>query len=266
MKKNWIPIFLALSLITIRLPSIAQRESETRSIHVFVALCDRQYQGIISSNPVLEDGDRPETNQYWGALYGLKTVFKKDKSWSLLTSEGPVQEGVLERCVFYHPDKRVYMVADAYRGREIKKAIGDFLGSLSGSFTSRLEVRNGQEAVQVGLGANADLVVYVGHNGLMDFRLDCDPRRESLESPPDAMMLACKSKPYFEPMMKQLKVMPILWTTGLMAPEAYTLEAAFKGWMNEESSSEVADRAAIAYHRYQKCGLTAAKRLLVSGW
>ena len=45
-----------------------------------------------------------------------------------------------------------------------------------------------------------------------------------------------------------------------------TLEAALEGWLKGESDEAVRDRAAKAYHQYQKCGLRAARRLLVAGW
>ena len=48
---------------------------------------------------------------------------------------------------------------------------------------------------------------------------------------------------------------------GFMAPEAYTLEAALSGWLRGEAAPAIKDRAARAYHQYQKCGLTAARRL-----
>ncbi|MDX2047801.1 MAG: hypothetical protein SFU87_13505 [Chitinophagaceae bacterium] len=51
-----------------------------------------------------------------------------------------------------------------------------------------------------------------------------------------------------------------------MSPEAYTLEAAIEGWIKNESEEKINERAAIAYNKYQKCGIRAAKKLLVSGW
>ena len=59
---------------------------------------------------------------------------------------------------------------------------------------------------------------------------------------------------------------PLVWTTGLMAPEAYTLKSALDGWIAGENGEEIRDRAAGAYDKYQKCGVRAAHRLLVSGW
>jgi hypothetical protein len=51
-----------------------------------------------------------------------------------------------------------------------------------------------------------------------------------------------------------------------MAPEAYTLKAALNGWVNQESNEKIRERAAAAYHKYQKCGMKGAKALLVTGW
>jgi hypothetical protein len=58
----------------------------------------------------------------------------------------------------------------------------------------------------------------------------------------------------------------LLWTTGLMAPEAYTLKAVLDGWIAGENQQQIRDRAAAAYDKYQKCGLKAAHGLLTSGW
>ena len=74
-------------------------------------------------------------------------------------------------------------------------------------------------------------------------------------------MLACKSQPYFQPRLSQLKSRSVLLTTGFMAPEAYTLEAAVAGWLAGETAEKVRDRAARAYDKYQNCGLGAARGL-----
>ena len=51
-----------------------------------------------------------------------------------------------------------------------------------------------------------------------------------------------------------------------MAPEAYTLKSAIDGWVLHESNDQIRQRAAVAYDKYQKCGLKGARRLLVTGW
>ena len=49
-----------------------------------------------------------------------------------------------------------------------------------------------------------------------------------------------------------------------MAPEAYTIHDAITGYVNGETNDQIRLRAAKAYHKYQKCGLNAAKNLLVT--
>jgi len=108
-------------------------------------------------------------------------------------------------------------------------------------------------------------VVYVGHDGLMDFQLTQTPVKKN-DQPREAIILACASKAYFAAPLRSSGAFPLLWTTGLMAPEAYTLKSALDGWMADESHEQIRDRAAAAYDKYQKCGLRAAHNLFAPGW
>lgn len=58
----------------------------------------------------------------------------------------------------------------------------------------------------------------------------------------------------------------LLWTTGLMCPEAYTIHDALTGYVNKETNEAIRTRAALAYAKYQKCSVSAARNLLVTGW
>jgi hypothetical protein len=80
------------------------------------------------------------------------------------------------------------------------------------------------------------------------------------------IVLACASKAFFGPTLRTTGAEPLLWTTGLMAPEAYTLRAALDGWVPEESAEQIRKRAAGAYAGYQKISQSAAGRLFTSGW
>jgi hypothetical protein len=51
-----------------------------------------------------------------------------------------------------------------------------------------------------------------------------------------------------------------------MAPEAYTLKSALDGWILGESNEQIRERGAQAYAKYQKCGIGAARKLMVTGW
>jgi hypothetical protein len=159
------------------------------------------------------------------------------------------------------------MVADAYKGDKIKETITDFLHAASGNKPETLKVAIKKQNVSLKIGSIADLIAYIGHNGLMDFSLDEEfHRNKSVTNIPDAIMLACYSKNYFSKHIQQSGATPLLWTTGFMAPEAYTLKSAIDGWILKESPKQIRTRAANAYHHYQKCKLDAAKRLFDSGW
>ncbi len=109
------------------------------------------------------------------------------------------------------------------------------------------------------------MVVYVGHDGLMDFSLERTFRGDA-DSKRKLMILACASKQYFGSALRPTGAEPLLWTTNLMAPEAYTLKAALDGWIAGETSEQIRDRAAAAHAKYQKISEKAAIKLFAAGW
>jgi hypothetical protein len=236
-----------------------------RLIHVLVALCDNQYQGIVPVPAKIGNGDDPASNLYWGAAYGVKSFFKKAKDWRQIADlPGPKPE-ILERVVFKHQSQEVYLIADAYRGREIKVCTADFFNFAAGRKAELITLQATSNKLTLHAGGKADLIAYVGHDGLMDFTLAEYPRRVN-DRPRDAIILACASKQYFAEPLRQTGANPLLWTTGLMAPEAYALKAALDGWMLKEDGDTIRRRAAEAYNQYQKCGMRAALNLFSSGW
>ncbi|WP_299214171.1 hypothetical protein [uncultured Aquimarina sp.] len=235
---------------------------QTKTIHVFVALCDNINQGIVPVPKSIGNGQDPKNNLYWGAGYGVKTFFKvKTRDWTLLRSIPSKDSNVLERLLFKHATKDVYMLADAYDGAKIKTSIEDFLKSSNGQIPIQIKEK---ESV-LDFGGGSDLLAYVGHDGLMDFDVNVS-YQESVTKTRDVIILACYSKSYFSPEVKKAKANPILWTTHLMAPEAYTLKAAIDGWVRKESGSQIDERAAQSYHKYQKCGIRGARNLFTTGF
>ena len=107
------------------------------------------------------------------------------------------------------------------------------------------------------------MVCFVGHNGLMDTRI-AETKKPEASHPDCAVVLACRSNPYFSPRLGKLKCIPLITTAGLMAPEAYTLDAIIRSWASGDRPNVTRDKAAAAYAKYQKCSLKAAGRLLVS--
>lgn len=244
----------------IEIPKILNTDfdTETKTIHIIVALCDNKYQGIVPVPKTIGNGQDAKNNLYWGAAYGIKTYFKRSSEWTLV-NQTKMESVILERLVFKHNSKNYFLVADAYNGKNIKDATETFLRSSAGLVKDTLKVKD----KTIGILGNSKLVAYIGHDGLMDFSLQEEFVNIDNEER-DVIILACYSKNYFKPHLQKSNVNPLVWTTGLMAPEAYTIHDAITGYVNDEPNDEIRIRAAKAYHKYQKCGLRAAKNLLVT--
>lgn len=236
-------------------------------VHVVVALCDNVHQGIVPVPAALGNGQDPGSNLYWGALYGLRTYLTRTAGWSAVADLRPGDSRILERRVFRAHLQRgggpvpVYIVADAWDGAFIRDALREFLFMAAGADGDTLSLPRDSRAHRLLLGGQAHLQVYVGHNGLMDFDLPPTIEADETALPRAAMVLACASRPYFRERLLAAGAHPLLMTTGLMAPEAYTLDAAVRTWVTERTTAAVQAAAASAYDRYQHCGLRAARRL-----
>ncbi len=245
--------------------AMAAQNSPLRTVHVFVALADNEHQGIVPVPARLGNGLDSERNLYWGAAAGVKTFFTRSADWALISCTQKPKYAILERCVFKYRTADVYLVADAYRGDEIQQAILDFFDAAAGASAEAVSVPSGPRTLTITARGGANLVAYVGHDGLMDFHLPLIPRKKN-EVHRDAIILACASKQYFADALRTSGAYPLLWTTNLMAPEAYTLKSALDGWIGGESNEQVHEHAAVAYDKYQKCGLRGARRLFATGW
>jgi uncharacterized protein YijF (DUF1287 family) len=230
--------------------------STKKTVHVLVALCDNESQGIVPVPAKLGNGTDPANNLYWGAMYGTKTFLRNSSSWKYLGEQPVPDSNILERIVFKAQSADAYLVADAYRGDRIKKAVEDLLRAAGGNDGKTLQTGG----ASLGLGGKAAVVVYVGHNGLMDVKVEPQERAAS-GRPVPSIVLACKSESYFRARLEALGSRPVLLTTGFMAPEAYTLDAAVRAWLSGSSASEIREQAASAYNAYQRCGMNGARRL-----
>ena len=233
-----------------------------RTVHVFVALCDNKYQGIVPVGKIIGNGQDPDNNLYWGCENGVRTYFKqKSSDWFLVKKEKNISEFILERILFKHKSQDVFLLADAYDGKHIKQTTLDFLSAAAAS--NPISYIHQQDSLY--FGGSSNLTSYIGHDGLMDFSIPVMDR--SIDSSKrEAIILACYSIKYFTPHLKAAGATPLVWTTGLMAPEAYTLHDALSEWVEKRRPEDVRNAAAIAYSKFQKCSIKASRNLLVSGW
>lgn len=223
-----------------------------------VALCDNIYQGIYPVPPQLGNGDKPQNNLYWGAMYGVKTFLQKSKNWEYMGEAEAEDAYVLQRIVFKHKESGAILVADAYQGRKIKNAVADFVDFAAGKKKQEISIAG----KSVNIGGGADFVVYVGHNGLMDFDLDSTPSNS--KSGVDAAIFACYSKQYFKPIIEKAGATAMAYTSGKLAPEGYVVEAAASAWAEGQSKEIIREKAAEAYAKYQKISKGAAMKLFVN--
>ena len=233
-------------------------------VHVIVALCDNENQGIVPVGKKLGNGQEPSDNLYWGAAYGVRSYMTGKGKWKRVKADTLSDTGILERIVLKKSISRsgktvtTYIIAEAWDGSRIKEAMQRFMDMSAGGEGMTLPL-DGTDTIRAG--GEAHLIAYVGHNGLMEFRPDRYPAADTTRPPRSALALACASKPYLLQPLQYAGAHPLLLTTNLMAPEAYSLDAAIAGFVAGKKTDAIHTDVAKAYNTYQKCGLTGAKRL-----
>lgn len=210
-----------------------------KTIGVFVALADNGSQGIVPVAAAIGDGNDPEKNLYWGSAEGLRGVFDKSKQWRLTgKNDNPDEAKVLRTRTYRHVGTGTVLNARAYRGTAIKECIQHF-----------------ETAIQRRL---FDMVVFVGHNGLMDFTLPVPAKPAGQTNGPDCVVLCCKSESYFKARIESAGGRPVLLTTQLMYPGSFILHATAEGWLKGATLAGLRERAGEAYAVNQKLSKKAA--------
>ncbi|MDF1756005.1 MAG: hypothetical protein P1U89_24670 [Verrucomicrobiales bacterium] len=235
MIRTFIPIFSLAVFCT-------SLGAEEKVVRVFVALCDNANQGIAKVNARIGDGDKPADNLYWGCSDGLSRYFQKSAKWKLLKSEKAVSESILERLTFQHRAfGEVTLVAEAYRGSEMKVCLADFFAAVADADTT-----------------DTKLVAFIGHNGLMDRP---DTKTPEGIGKKDVVVLSCLSDSWFAGRLDHLGANRILMTRSLMYPGAFILHDALEGWLRDESKAKIRDRAARAYAGNQKISVKSGRSI-----
>ncbi|MES2660609.1 MAG: hypothetical protein V4689_18430 [Verrucomicrobiota bacterium] len=207
-----------------------------KKVAVFVSLCDNATQGIVPVPAKIGDGNRPETNLYWGCSDGFAGCFRASKTWKLQRKEVPEDKRIFERLVYQHESGNIELTAEAWRGSEIKACLTAFEAAL--------------------VSGNHDLCAYVGHNVLMDGEVP--PPAHKLVKPCDAIVLCCMSENYFKDRLVKLGAKPVILTTQLMYPGSFILRDALPLWAEGRPPEELRQAAAAAYSRNQGISKKAA--------
>lgn len=236
------------------------RPAPARVVHALVALCDNATQGIQKVPAKIGNGDDPDSNLYWGCSDGLRAYFKKSASWRLVESRREAPPAVvLERCVFKHKTRDVWLVAHAYRGAEMKACLTAFLEASAGLRAEPVEVKDGTSVVTLAGPGGADFLAFIGHNGLMDQQLAFQPTRRAPGATVPVAVFCCVSDSYFTAGLRYSGAEPVLMTSQLMYPGAFLLSATLEGWLAGEAPPRLLERAAAAYARNQGISVKAAR-------
>jgi hypothetical protein len=233
-----------LALFTI----IAAAAAEPARIHVFVALADNKNQGIAPVPAKIGNGEDAARNLYWGASEALPPLLRASAEWKLASKAAGPKASILERLTFSHKSGRWELVADAYRGADIRECTGDFFTALASD-----------EPLE-----RFPLAAYIGHDGLMEF---APPPESVAKRGPGraAIVLCCMSRQFFVPHLTAVNAKPLLLTTQLMYPGGFILRDALTGWTRGENASQVRQRAASAYARNQGISVRAAAGVFATG-
>jgi len=246
-KRHFLLGTLAISAACLSSPSYAHDISTPKKALIIVSLADNANQGIVPTTSELGNGQNARTNLYWGALYGVKTYFKRSDDYTVSPAQYKSKaKGVLDHISITPNDhSNISIDALAIDGRFQQVALTLYHAALAHNEN------------------NYDLVVYVGHNPLMDINPTFKPIESSSSDKiiPKAVVLACQSRSYFEDFVTDRNATPYVLTNGNMAPEAYSLDGILKAWMNDEPTSAARNRAAQKYAQYQKIPLKNANWL-----
>jgi hypothetical protein len=260
----WLAVLAALAPAQVD----PQPAGKPKVVHAIVVLCDNKNQGIVPVPAVLGNGQDPARNLYWGAMYGVRTFFRKSEHWrEVHTWVGPEGGIVREGAVFVsRTGPEVYVVAEAFDGAKMEPALRAFLSACNGGVDRReIVIGRGSRQVVLPLGSRADMICFLGHNGLMDMAPpEVAPGRSGAPHPGIAVVLACRSRDYFTTLLEDAKCRRRVVTTQLMSPEAYTLDGIVRSWALGDTAAMIREAAAAAYAKYQKCSLAAARSMFIS--
>jgi hypothetical protein len=215
------------------------RAGKPLTIEAHVALCDN---GVIRcGGRGLGDGDDLKRNLYWATSGGLRGWFERPGSgWtrvSLAGGDGRILETVIYsrrespseawRALGVREPFEVRVVAHAWRGREIDRALDAFANDLFSD-----------ESPQI--------IAWVGHNGWMDRETQHWPRGGARRVK-GAIAIACLTKSYLrETLLGETRV-PLLLTRDLLFAGSHALDGAVQAFVAGGTLEEIRMGAARAY-------------------
>lgn len=231
-------------------------------VQVHVPLCDNDV--LRCGNARLGDGDNPRTNLYWATTAGFGKWFARKKSgWTkVLDGDGDTvgDPDVLEVLVYRRtitaskawrkagaPRRfEVYVVAQAWRGEAIDRALDAWAAELYGGAARTLTLDDGTE---LAAGGAARIVAYVGHNRLMDVEAYAWPEATADGPRKGAVAIACHTDAYMHDEVPAADRVPLLFTRDFLFASAPPLEGVVRAFAEGGGYQAMRKAAAVEYAR-----------------
>ncbi len=240
-------------------------------VQVHVPLCDNRI--LRCGNRKLGDGDNPATNLYWATSGGFVGWFQRKGSgwrqvlrWTAAAADTGAASGTGARDLLeIRVWKRrfgaargwrrrgvksrfdVYVVAYAWRGTAIDRALEAFVADAMGDAERSIELPDG---TRLQAGGAARLVAYVGHNRWMDlpeYDWVAAAERHPGRRIRGVIAVACHTAAYLaEPLSSERRV-PLLMTRDFLFAGAHSFEGAVAAFARSESLAGIRASAAEAY-------------------
>jgi hypothetical protein len=226
-------------------------------VQVHVPLCDNDV--LRCGRGRLGDGEDADGNLYWATSGGFRGWFgRKGSPWRLVHHMSAPEEDVIEvrvwrRKVTPGPALQargvkkpltVYVVAYAWRGESIARAMSAYAADLFGGRARRIALPGGEV---LAAGGAARLVAFVGHNGWMDDS-DFSWPRAAKDAPRKATIaVACITEDYLVPAVPDERRVPLLFTRSLLFAGAHAFEGAVSAFAEGDSLAGIRESAVRAY-------------------
>lgn len=153
--------------------------------------------------------------------------------------------------------------------------------SIYGNYDSKILLENSKKALY--FGGKSKLIVYAGHNGLMEHRLkprdfkksSFDPvysydaplmKKQFSLSERQGMVFACLTMWRFKPFFRESGAFPLIWTRNTMAPEGYVLTHAIEQWLQNSDPKEIKKKTVWAYVKFNRSSKKYSENLFMAGW
>jgi hypothetical protein len=226
-------------------------------VQVHVPLCDNDV--LRCGRGRLGDGEDADGNLYWATSGGFRGWFgRKGSGWRLVHTARAPEEDVIEVRVWRRKVSPgaglrargvrkavpVYVVAYAWRGESIARAMSAYAADLFGGKARRIALPDGEV---LAAGGAARLVAFVGHNGWMDVADFAWPRTSRKAARKATIAVACITEDYLVPAVPDERRVPLLFTRSLLFAGAHAFEGAVSSFAAGDTLAGIRESAVRAY-------------------